>query len=73
MKRLTLLGIIALSFAVQAGNLEIGEEYFMNGNYEQAEKYLLKALENEDRAAAYNDLGILYKKQKNMLKHKKCM
>ena len=73
MKRLTLLGIIALSFAVQAGNLEIGEEYFMNANYEQAEQYLLKALENEDRAAAYNDLGILYKKQKNMLKRKKCM
>ena len=63
MKKLILLATIALSFMMQAGNLEIGEEYRQNKDYEQAEKYFLKALE-EGNKAAYNNLGILYKEQK---------
>ena len=68
MKKLILLAIIALSFTVQAGNLEIGLEYVKNKNYEQAEQYLLKALQEENKkerkAIAYKYLGVMYDAQK---------
>lgn len=64
MKKLILLGIIALSFAVQAGNIEDAWEYYKNGNFEQAKKNFLEALKNGN-TNSYFGLGALCMEENN--------
>ena len=63
MRKIILLGIIVLSFMIQAGYLEDGNFYYQNRNYEKAEQLYLKAIQNGIPQAFIN-LGNLYKEQK---------
>lgn len=67
MKKIILLGIIALSFTIQAGYLESkAKMYFNNGDYEQAKTYLLKTIEEgeaDDLGLVYYNLGLIYRYQ----------
>ena len=63
MKKLAILGIIALAHAAQAGYLENGNSYFKNNNYPKAEQMYLKASQKGSVFAIYN-LGNLYYYQK---------
>ena len=60
MRKIILLGIIVLSFVIQAGYLEDGNFYYQNRNYEKAEQLYLKAIQNGNIFAFYY-LGNLYK------------
>lgn len=63
MKKIVLIGIIVLSFVIQAGYLEDGNFYYQNRNYEKAEQLYLKAIQNGNIFAFFY-LGNLYKEQK---------
>jgi len=65
MKKLAILGIIALAHAAQAGYLEDGNSYFKNNNYPKAEQMYLKASQKGSVFAIYNlgNLYYLYKKK----------
>ena len=63
MKKIILLGIIALSFVVQAGYLEEGNFYYQNRNYEKAEQLYLKAIQNGDKDF-FTDLANMYAEEK---------
>ncbi|WP_369717242.1 tetratricopeptide repeat protein [Leptotrichia sp. HSP-536] len=64
MKKLILLAIIILSFAVRAGDIENARKYYKNKDFEQAKKYYLKAAQNGDERG-YNGLGAIYMEEDN--------
>lgn len=67
MKKLAILGIIALAHTAQAGYLEDGNSYFKNNNYPKAEQMYLKAIkENDGEIEAIYNLGLLYQKQNKL-------
>ena len=70
MKKLAILGIIALAHTAQAGYLEDGNSYFKNNNYPKAEQMFLEASQKGEIEAMYN-LGILYYNQNDRINAKK--
>jgi len=71
MKKLAILGIIALAHTAQAGYLEDGNSYFKNNNYPKAEQMYLKAIkENDGEIEAMYNLGTLYYEQNKFDKAK---
>ena len=74
MKKLAILGIIALAHTAQAGYLEDGNSYFKNNNYPKAEQMYLKAIkENDGEIEAMYNLGILYYSNKRYKEAKKLL
>ena len=86
MKKLAILGIIALAHTAQAGYLEDGNSYFKNNNYPKAEQMYLKAIKENDgeietmynlkaiqkgHVKAMYNLGILYYNQNDRINAKK--
>ena len=69
MKKLAILGIIALAHTAQAGYLEDGNSYFKNNNYPKAEQMFLEASQKGEIEAMYN-LGTLYYEQNKFGKAK---
>jgi tetratricopeptide repeat protein len=64
MKKFILLGIIILSFLIQAESLtNQGIKYYKNNDYKRAEEYFLKGIEKNEKNSFFA-LGTLYQEQK---------
>ena len=63
MKKFILLGIIILSFLIQAESLtNQGIKYYKNNDYKRAEEYFLKGIEKNEKNSFFA-LGTLYQEQ----------